>query len=243
MCIEPRPVSSCPPTHSLAPFPISLRYAHTCLRRTHLHERIAYTPMLSLRVYNTSYILHIYIYIYTRICRTCLNASRIAQPGSVYYFRACAPPRWPPPDSWERGAASGGGGGEGRRDWRARRQGSAAWWGGECEGEARAARGEGVGEAWGRSGEGTAREIRWSAARCTHSRWGIPRRRFAGRVSLPLRRKCGGCDGSPLSPFLHPPLYLSVFFSISSDSENVIFKIFSRVFRGTCMYAHEEWKV
>lgn len=63
MCIEPRPVSSCPPTHSLAPFPISLRYAHTCLRRTHLHERIAYTPMLSLRVYNTSYILHIYIYI------------------------------------------------------------------------------------------------------------------------------------------------------------------------------------
>lgn len=64
MCIEPRPVSSCPPTHSLAPFPISLRYAHTCLRRTHLHERIAYTPMLSLRVYNTSYILHIYIYIY-----------------------------------------------------------------------------------------------------------------------------------------------------------------------------------
>lgn len=62
MCIEPRPVSSCPPTHSLAPFPISLRYAHTCLRRTHLHERIrAYTPML--RVYNTSYILHTYIYI------------------------------------------------------------------------------------------------------------------------------------------------------------------------------------
>lgn len=43
--------------------------------------------------------------------------------------------------------------------------------------------------------------------------------------------------------FFTSSLYLSVFFSISSDSENVIFKIFSRVFRGTCMYAHEEWKV
>lgn len=44
--------------------------------------------------------------------------------------------------------------------------------------------------------------------------------------------------------FFSPPLYLSVFFSISSDSGNVIFKILdSRVFRGTCMYAREEWKV
>lgn len=46
-----------------------------------------------------------------------------------------------------------------------------------------------------------------------------------------------------LSFFFSPPL-VSIFFSISSDSGNVIFKILdSRIFRGTCMYAHEEWKV
>lgn len=198
--------------HTLSPLSLSLSVTRTPVSVARTYTNVLHTRRCCRFAYITLRTYYTYIYIYTRICRTCLNASRIAQPGSVYYFRACAPPRWPPPDSWERGAASGGGGGEGRRDWRARRQGSAAWWGGECEGEARAARGEGVGEAWGRSGEGTAREIRWSAARCTHSRWGIPRRRFAGRVSLPLRRKCGGCDGSSLSPsFFHLPLYLSSF--------------------------------
>lgn len=55
---------------------------------------------------------------------------------------------------------------------------------GRCEGEASSAwrRSGGSGAA---GGEGTVREVRWSAARCTHSRWGILRRRSAGRVPCP----------------------------------------------------------
>lgn len=55
---------------------------------------------------------------------------------------------------------------------------------GRCEGEASSAwrRSGGSGAA---GGERTVREVRWSAVRCTHSRWGILRRRSAGRVPCP----------------------------------------------------------
>lgn len=112
------------------------------------------------------------------VCRTCLNASRIAQPGSVYYFRACAFLRGHP---LIHGSAAPGGGG---------RRGEAA--------KDRAGIGPRGGDGWRARGDGGGGGVgcaRSSAARCTHSRWGIPRRR--ARLVDAERRRESGSSGCP----------------------------------------------
>lgn len=132
------------------------------------------------------------------VCRTCLNASRIAQPGSVYYFRACAPPLWPPPDSWQRattrrGAREGEARGEGRRArGRERRRGGAV----RGRGEQR------VAEEWGkrsggRGGNGEGSPLERGEVHAFQV--GNPPATVCRPRAVPLRRSQERkCSGSPL---------------------------------------------
>lgn len=197
MCIEPRPVSSCPPSY---PFLSALSLFF------HLYRPLAYTRvgcccrqhqrLLSLGVRS----------------RTCLNASRIAQPGECLLFSRVRSRGHPLIHANARQIAelvgesrtetvdpNGGGSVAGMTHIRGASRGAPGGGNGAVVGVA-AYRGGGS-RVVGRGGR-VSGHVAVVGVAPLHSRWGIPRRRFTPRNLHPAasatlqrrERKCSGCD-------------------------------------------------